>query len=73
MMTTHWADNSPNRTLEYDTHQHSINCSKFELYICCLIPVLPHSHISALSACFGLLSCMALVPVEPEDELSSGS
>lgn len=70
MMATHWADNRPNCTLEYNS---STAEAALNLGYCCLIPLPPYSHISSFPACFGLRFSIALVPVEPEDELCSGS
>lgn len=70
MMTTHWADNRPNCTLEYDS---STAEAALNLGYCFLIPLPPYSHNSSFPACFGLMFSIAFMPVEPEDELWSGS
>lgn len=66
MMATHWAGNRPNCTLEHDSNTAE---AALNLGYCCLIPLSPYSHISSFPACFGLMFSIALVPVEPEDEL----
>lgn len=66
MMGTHWAGNRPNCTLEHDSNTAE---AALNLGYCCLIPLSPYSHISSFPARFGLMFSIALVPVEPEDEL----